>query len=83
MVWCDMLCTNHRCRCVIAVELSRWQEGRGGEETVMDMSVRGRAVAAQHGMSCCVCIVVDVMSFPSVLLPSRAQEGERERRGGW
>ena len=81
-VWHDMLCANHRHRRVIAVELLRWQEGREGEEVVMDVLARGRAVAAQHGMSCHACIVVVIMSFPSVLLPLRAQEGGREGRGG-
>ena len=82
MVWHDVLCANRHCHRVIAVELLRWQEGRGGEETVMDTLVRGRAVAARHGMLCRVRIVIVVVSFPSVSLPSRVQEGGREGRGG-
>ena len=82
-MWRDMLCMNCRhCR-VVAVEPSRWQEGRGGEETVMDTLARGRAVAAWRGMSCRACIAVAIVSFPSVSLPLRAQEGGREGRGGW
>ena len=81
-VWCDVLCVNHHhCR-VVAVELSRWQEGRGGEKTVMDVLVRGRAVATQRGMSCHVRIVIVIVSFPSMSLLSRVQEGGREGRGG-
>ena len=76
MVWHDMLCVNRRCRRVIAVELSKWQEGRGGEETVMDTLARGRAVAAQCGMSCRARIAIAIVSFPL-----RGQEGRREEGG--
>ena len=81
-VWRDVLCANHRRHRVIAIKLSRWQEGRGGEEMVMDASARERAVTAWCGMSCHVHIIIVIVSFPSMSLPSRAQEGGREGRGG-